>query len=615
MKIMNKYIVFAAALLMSLVSCEDALDKTPLDKMSPETYFRTAADLELFSNSFYNNLLKDNSMFKHQSDQYIKEELTDALKGGANRIVPNSGNGWTWSDLRKLNTMLAYIHNCDDQAAVDKYTGVCKFFRAWIYAEKVMLFGDVPWVDVELGSADPALYNPRDSREYVLTKMIEDIDDAIAKLPADSNPYRVNKWTALALKARFCLFEGTFRKYHAGSVYLETLPADAHDYNYYLKLAAEAAKKVIEEGPFKLYSTGKPEVDYVTLFATYNATSHKEYILAIDYDNDIPIRHSATGYAVMTSQGRAGATKKIIDSYLMKDGSRFTDKAGWETMEFKDQVAGRDPRLAQSFRTLNYKRLGDTKVSAASFAASCTGYHTVKFVQDVASGADKQTEMSFNDLPVIRYAEVLLNYAEAMAEYDGSEMSHITQNDLDISVNLLRKRVGMPSMNLTASNGNPDGYLIAGQAPSPELGYRNVKGSNKGVILEIRRERTIELAQEGEFRWYDLMRWREGLCINEPMYGMYFPGEGAYDITGDGVADIALYKENKIAGVPATVEQLQIGKNIKLSNGNSGYVDPHQGILHVFDEERDYLYPIPINERSLNKNLTQNPGWDDGLNF
>lgn len=600
--------------MMSLVSCIDDLNKAPLDKLSPETYFTSAVELELFSNSFYNNLLKDNSYFKHQSDQYIKEELTDALRGGNHRIVPNSGGGWSWEDLRKLNTMLAYIHNCDDQAAVDKYTGVCKFFRAWIYAEKVMRFGDVPWVDVELGSADPALYNSRDSREYVLTKMIEDIDDAIAKLPSDVNPYRVNKWSALALKARFCLFEGTFRKYHAGTVYLKNLPADAHDYNYYLKLAAEAAKKIIDEGPYELYSTNNPDKDYLTLFATYNATSHKEYILAIDYDNDIPIRHSATGYAMMTSQKRAGATKKIIDSYLMKNGERFTDKPGWETMEFKEQVANRDPRLAQSFRTLNYVRLGDNKVSAASFACSCTGYHTVKFVQDVASGADSQTEMSFNDLPVIRYAEVLLNYAEAMAEYDGSEMA-ISQNDLDISVNLLRKRVGMPDMNLADANANPDGYLIYGSEPSKELGYRNVKGSNQGVILEIRRERTIELAQEGEFRWYDLMRWREGLCINEPMYGMYFPGEGAYDLTGDGKPDVALYKETPLPGLESTVVQLKIGDDIKLSGEGSGYVDPHQGISHEFDENKDYLYPIPINERSLNKNLTQNPGWNDGLSF
>ena len=201
-----------------------------------------------------------------------------------------------------------------------------------------------------------------------------------------------------------------------------------------------------------------------------------------------------------------------------------------------------------------------------------------------------------------------------MAEYDGDEMS-ITQGDLDFSVNLLRKRVGMPNMNLADANTNPDNYLISGAAPSPELGYRNVKAKNKGVILEIRRERTIELAQEGEFRWYDLMRWREGLCINEPMYGIYFPGEGAYDLTGDGVADIALYLEKKIEGLPASVEQKQIGVDVKLSQKTKGYVDPHQGISHNFDEKRDYLYPIPINERSLNKNLSQNPGWNDGLSF
>lgn len=600
---MKKYIILLIAAILAFTSCD--LTRLPLNKEAPETYFRTEADLELFSNSFYNNLL-DKSMFKNQSDQYIKDDLSAVLKGGQNRIIPNSGGGWSWGDLRKLNTMLKYIDNCEDEAARDKYTGVCKFFRAFIYAEKIMLFGDVPYVDVELGSADPQLYAPRDSREYVMTKIIEDIDDAIEKLPATApNPYRVNKWTALALKARFCLFEGTFRKYHAGAEYLQTLPADAKDYKYYLDLAAEAAKQIINEGPYALHSTGKPNQDYRDLFAMDNATSHKEYILAIDFDNSIPIRHSATGYATMASQGRPGVTKKIIDSYLMADGTRFTDKAGWETMQFKEQVADRDPRLGQSIRLPGYIRLGDTRVESPRVAMSVTGYHTIKFVQDYSTGSHLQTSMSYNDLPIFRLGEVYLNYAEALAEND-----KLTQEDLNISVNKLRDRVGMPKLDMATANANPDPYLS-----SPEYGYVNVTGANKGVILEIRRERTIELAQEGEFRYFDLMRWKEGKCIEQDMHGLYVPGVGMYDLSGDGVADLVIWKDTKPAGIPPSADVFELDREIFLSDGESGYLSPHRDIVRVFDESRDYLYPIPINERSLNNNLTQNPNWNDGLNF
>lgn len=600
---MKKYIIIILTATLAFTACD--LTRLPRDKESPETYFRTEADLELFSNSFYNNLL-DKTMYSNQSDQYVKYNLSNELKGGQNRVIPNSGGGWSWGDLRKLNTMLKYIDNCDDEAARDQYIGVCKFFRAYIYAEKVMRFGDVPWVDEELGSADPRLYAPRDSRELVLTKMIEDIDDAIEKLPATvKNPYRVNKWTALALKSRFCLFEGTFRKYHAGTEYLATLPADANDYSYYLDQAAAAAKTLMTEGPYTLYSKGKPAEDYRDLFAMDDATSHKEYILAIDFDNSIPIRHSATGYAMMTSQGRPGVTKKIIDSYLMNDGTRFTDKPGWETMQFQEQVANRDPRLAQSIRTPGYIRLGDNVVASPKVSMSVTGYHTIKFVQHKDSGSHLQTEMSYNDLPIFRLAEVYLNYAEALAENN-----KLTQEDLNISVNKLRTRVGMPNLVMATANSNPDPYLS-----NPAYGYINVTGANKGVILEIRRERTIELAQEAEFRYYDLMRWREGKCIEQDMHGIYIPGVGSYDLSGDGVADLVIWKDTRPSGIPAGADVYELDREIFLSNGTSGYLSPHKFTDHVFDESRDYLYPIPINERSLNNNLTQNPNWNDGLNF
>jgi hypothetical protein len=298
-------------------------------------------------------------------------------------------------------------------------------------------------------------------------------------------------------------------------------------------------------------------------------------------------------------------TKKMVDSYLMADGTRFTDKPGWDLLKFADEVAGRDPRLAQTIRTPGYVWKDDKsgKKRGPEFGNTITGYQPIKFAMPSGYNAEF-SESSYNDIPVFRYAEVLLNYAEAKAE-----LGTLTQDDLDKSINLIRDRVAMPHLSLADANANPDPYLS-----SEQYGYTNVTGPNKGVILEIRRERGVELAQEG-FRLADLVRWREGECINQSFYGMYFPGAGEYDLTGDGKADVRLYPKGE---KPANdMVNIEIGSDtgVLLSNDTYGYLDHHKNVAHSFDESRDYYYPIPTKERSLNPNLKQNPGWKDGLDY
>lgn len=573
--------------------------------MSPEAYFKTEQDLQLFSNTFYNNLLPK-SPYGYQSDHYVKQTMSDELHGGSYRIVPNSGSGWSWGDLRKMNTLLAYINNCEDEDAIVEYTALTKFFRAYFYFEKVKRFGDVPWIDTELGSADPALFNPRDNREVIMQHMLEDINYAIENLPESSSQFRVNKYTALALKAQFCLFEGTFRKYHDDESTLSTLPQDAATWDFYLTEAAAAAKTIMDSGKYSLYSTGKPNQDYRDLFVQEDCEGIKEFIFAIKFDYSLAIFHNGTAYGLLPSQGRIGATRKFIDSYLMKDGSRYTGKPGWELKEFAEQIADRDPRLAQSFRTPGYTRIDGTDILAPDLSSCCTGYQTTKWVMSAkANGGDSdRVDRSTSDLPVYRLGEILLIYAEAQAE-----LGKLTQDDLNNSINLLRKRVGMPSLTMDVT---VDPYLT-----SAITGYTNPKllaNENLALILEIRRERAVELAQEGNNRWYDLVRWREGKCVDQPFYGIYFPGPGEYDINGDGKLDYCIYEGDVKPDSKAT-SVLKIGDEIILSNGSEGFVEPHKGETHSFNEHRDYYYPIPSDERSLNKNLTQNEGWVDGLDF
>ena len=167
----------------------------------------------------------------------------------------------------------------------------------------------------------------------------------------------------------------------------------------------------------------------------------------------------------------------------------------------------------------------------------------------------------------------------------------------------------MSNLILDDANKNPDPYLS-----DAKTGYPNVTGANKGVILEIRRERTIELAMEG-FRYYDIMRWKEGKTFEQPLLGLYIPAKGEYDIDGNGTPDVYFATKGETPSTTAKLT-LVIDQDILFSDGDHGYISPHKNNPGIWDETRDYFYPIPTDDRSLTGGaLTQNPGWNDGLNF
>ena len=301
----------------------------------------------------------------------------------------------------------------------------------------------------------------------------------------------------------------------------------------------------------------------------------------------------------------------------MTNGDRFTDQPGYETMQYYDEMQNRDPRLPQTVVGPGYMRINSDKVESPNFSSSTTGYQIIKWVTD-ASGDGYMG--SSNDYILFRAAEVYLNYAEAKAE-----LGTLTQEDLEISIKKIRDRVGMPNIDMLAANANPDPYLCA-----PETGYRNVTDPNKGVILEIRRERTIELCLEGH-RYYDIIRWKEGKMFEQPFLGMYFPGltqgsgDNRYDVfdMNDGIAgdkekvDICIYTGKK-PSVKNIRKFYKLGEEFVLTDGDKGNIICHdiEKEPRQWNEERDYFFPIPTTERSLtNGALTQNPGWNDGLDF
>ena len=277
---MKKHTIILLAIASVFVaSCDRVLTLSPESQLTPDAYFKTAEDLQLFSNTFYNNLL-DKTPYEKESDVFVSMNPSALIRGGNDRTVPASGGGWSFTNLRKMNTLLANINNCSDPKAVQEYTALVKLWRAYYYADMVRKFGDVPWIDHEIGSADEDLYFPRDSRETVLSHMIEDIDVAIRDLPgkaaAPQTAYRVNKYTAMMLKAQFCLFEGTFRKYHGDPAPFATsytaADGSTHDYQYYLTLAAEAAEELMNSNAYTIHNTGHPDTDYLSLFNSDNAS-------------------------------------------------------------------------------------------------------------------------------------------------------------------------------------------------------------------------------------------------------------------------------------------------------------------------------------------------------
>ena len=582
----------------AFTACDDLLDAVPKDRLTPDTFFKNESELKAFAIAFYENFPAADAIYMGNDDHYTQNNLSNEEMG--KRTVPASGGGWSWGALRNINTLLEDLEHCDDAAVRTKYEALARFFRAYFYFEKVKRFGDVPWYDKTIGSTETEQLNrPRDSREFIMERMVEDIDFAIANLPNTKSAYEVTKWTAMALKSRFLLFEGTFRKYHAGDVFLQTLPSDAKPYTWYLEESAKVSKEFIQSSGYGLHK------NYWELFHTMNASElTDEVILARDYNANYGVIHNSGSAQTTGSRGCPAMTKKLFASFLMADGSRFTDQAGWDALDFMAETQNRDPRLSQSIRTPGYKRMGESATTSPDFKVTFSGYHPDKYLTVKEQDTNNASDI---DIILFRTAEVYLNYAEALAE-----LGTLQQEDLDISLNQLRKRVGMPSLSLAVANANPDPFLT-----NPAYGgYQSsvlAGDANKGVILEIRRERGVELCQEG-FRYTDIMRWKEGKMFEAPFYGMYFPAEGVYDVDQNGTDDLEIFTGSATSKTVAVAKEL--GKDIFLKGGKTGLIVLHGNTSRNWDENKDYLYPIPTDDRNLTGGaLTQNPGWDDGLSF
>ena len=614
------YILTAVLAASTLISCEDFLTKTPETALSPSSFFKTASDLELWTNKFYYDVLEDTDIAETYSDDMMGTSLSAVQKGtrtssskswstpsvGSDGYISSNG---TFTPLMNINYFLENSKNCPDEATREKYNGVAYFFRAYFYFKMVRQYGDMPYYDYVIGSSDTeSLNKPRDPRGYVMMKVLEDCDKAYERLPeawASGPLFHVSKNAALALKARAALFEGTFRKYHAGT---EFVPQDQETYGdvtvsseWFLTQAYKAAETLI--GKKSLYTgntmgiAGKATNASYREFFVLEDADPSETILARAYksDENISVRH---GIQFDYKNGKRSATQRFVNHYLKTDGTPYTE-AELATMQYAAQFKGRDPRLAQTIQGPGYIAIEESAPEQISWERTVSGYRVIKFI---SSAAHEGATTSTSDFALFRYAEVLLNYAEAKAE-----LGILTDADVAIAIDPIRARAGMPKM----------GTVPTTIDPLMEKYYPNATGSQKAAILEIRRERTVELCFEG-FRQWDLLRWKEGKWMTPAstngFQGIYFPGLGEYDLDGDGKMDVCLYQGTKPSTTAPDANIIEVAGNWSLTEGTSGNLTYYKQENYQWDEGRDYLWPIPEDQRQItNGALSQNPGWTDGM--
>ena len=586
--------VFALA---ALSAC-DFLDKEPLDAIGSNQFYETASatSLEQYCNYLYPRLIVgygDNQSYS--LGMIATDEMgDDFLPWGQNatsfglRTLPTSASGteWQWENIRTCNDFLNnYEISPESDEVKHRYAGEILFFKTLDYFNKLKTYGDVPWYDEVLGPGDEALYKARDSRILVAQNMLRDIDQAIQWLPTRASGIdvtRVTKDAALALKARFCLFEGTWRKYHE----LDT------EGDKYLTEAYNAACELMKpEYGYSLYTGTDPNTCYHDMFVMDDQASNPEVILSRAYDPALTLGNNVTRQIFVNEDTRWGLSKNLVETYLCATTGLPVSICGCPGHTTHTtliaELANRDPRLLQTTLTpdpddvnihsWNYLSGNPPQIArvieTGDPSGSTTGYPIGKFYDPTEYQSTHY--VGTMDAPVYRLGEIMLIRAEAAAE-----LGTITQTDLDETINRLRARVGF-NHPLTLTVGFTD--------PVIEADYPNVQGSNPALIREIRRERRIEMFGEG-VRYDDIRRWACPNLLTAPRLGINIYGAGYTD-----------------AQINTLIEQMGVNAEGELTP----YMVRYEGLNPEprFEDPKDYLSPIPTDEIGLNPNLKQNDGW------
>ena len=598
-KTIDKIIAVILAMVVFVACNDEFMERFPETAISPEAFFKTVKDLELYTNTYYTTLQPEFLDYISDNNAAFSTTLyavpaTNLIRGDIN--VENV-TGWSrdeWGTLRKYNLFLENVSKATgDQAAINHYIGLTRMQRAIWYYTYVKRYSDVPWYSESLTEVDEELlYKTRDPRTLVVDNIMADLQYAVDNMSGDVNSRtQFSRWYAAAMMARICLHEGTFRKYHPELNLQSTA-------NSFLNKAVEAAEIVMNSGNFEIDKTGGTDNEYRSLFSSMDLSKSREMILFKEYSNDMGIRHEA-GFRTSES-AVVGYSRNLMEDYqyITSDGKAvpFNSLPGYDKMPYAQVFENRDPRFSQTFMPPGYIRPGTTQPYRPNLTAG--GYYSIKYMPSTVEqfGGQQHTDMS-----LFRYAEILLIYAEAKAE-----MGTITQEDLDKSVNLIRDRVEMPPTII--GNIVEDATL---KAQFPEV--------TDYLILEIRRERRIELVYE-QFRWDDLFRWKAGHLFTNLQEGIYVEQLGLLDLNGDGKPTVGLFESVATNTVPEAERANYSFYYLKdaagnpgvisLTNGTSGHIIINSEVGHrTFDDPKFYYLPIPQQQTILNPNLEQTMFW------
>ena len=580
-----KYLALAG--LLGFTACDDVIDLKPLDSFTDESYWTSVDDLRNYANRFYTNLAAPSSTYDEQSDNRVPANYDAWLY---NEYTLDRAGDWNWENIRNLNFFMnRYQRVVASEADINAQVAVIRFFRALDYFGKIKSYGDVPWYEKDLTDGDTEeLFKPRDSRDFVLGKVIEDLEFAIQWLPEKNAAVKgaLHKDAARTQLSRVCLYYGTFKKYHnvGGTPSSQDL----------LQKAANNALAVMNTGNYAIVQgadngcgmvsfEGYP-MYYQNQFVQEDLDGNKEAILYREYKDGVLMHQTGRQDAA------PGFSKDFMESFLCKDGKPIGVSELYQGDETLDiELTDRDPRMyqivdnvkrpwaVQADGTIELHRSAfDLNASAPDVSASksVTGYLNTKHLS--ADPTQWVASSTTYDFMVYRYAEVLLNYAEAMYE-----LGQMNQDVLDKTINVIRDRVGMPHLTMNVGFTDPNW---------PNYGY-----DVDPLLQEIRRERRIELVAEG-FRYDDIIRWKAVKLYENPK-----------TVLGMRVTDkvISLYQEGTFGG--------DKGRALVEYEGKT-YIRPYTKDLNDAgrkwsDNDKRFLNPISKNVILINPNITQNPGW------
>ncbi|MCI1778360.1 MAG: RagB/SusD family nutrient uptake outer membrane protein [Bacteroidales bacterium] len=570
---------FCSALL--LIGCSDFLDRQPLSSFSDDNFWTSESNVEAYAWSLYNEFYgygRGSSTYGEFYWQYEGDNsnmlYTDNLLNNSFITFPQnvSPKNSKWKEyyeyIRKANLMITRIPNVPmSDIAKTNWTGVGKFFRAKIYFDLLAAFGDVPYINKYMNPGDPDIYVNRTDRSAVVDSIISDLDYAAANITQTGDD-EITSDCALALKARVALFEGTYEKYHKSGTKYEAYLAEAYD----------AAKKIMDKGKYSLGSS------YKAKYNSYSLADNPEMIFHKRYEKDI-MCHSLQNYT-HTSTVINGLTKAAVESYDCTDGLPISQSPLYKGDHgIASVLADRDPRLSATiYNELGYK--GSPIMEACPGLSAGTLTSTTGYVISMFDNGDESSYVTtggenYIDAPIYTYSEILLDYAESKAE-----LGTITQNDLDISVNLLRKRAGIADLKISGNNVTANEIIINDPQRTSTLESTTIGGIVSPLIWEIRRERRAELMTWAMLRYQDLMRW----------------GKGEYLDTG----------KNPDVALGAWVDPSS--SNLQVTLTPQGYIDYYPSNTRTFTSPKDYLNSIPNNDIILyaaeGVTLENNPGWE-----